>query len=97
MVPYSVFPFLVSPDRDPYRLCADGPVLELPGIREYVVSPILITALSQSSPSYAYRLAILKGEDTDVDHLSMMRNNRLIDSAAAGGLAGGAISGFASE
>jgi hypothetical protein len=75
----------------------DGTVGYTSGIREYIVSPLLLTTLSHSSSSYAYRLAKLRGEDVDVDHLSMMRNNRLLDSAVAGGLAGGAISGFASE
>jgi cation transporter-like permease len=70
-----------------------------PGIREYIVSPLLIQTMSSSSPTYAYRLATLHHleEADEFDRLGMMRNNRLLDSAAAGGLAGGVLSSVASE
>jgi hypothetical protein len=55
--------------------------------------------MSSSSPTYAYRLATLHHleEADEFDRLGMMRSNRLLDSAAAGGLAGGVLSSVASE
>ncbi len=81
---------------------APADVSTLTGIREYIVSPLLILNLSSSSASYAYRLAQLdplaaNGSAGTSNPLEMMRNNRLMDSAIAGGVTGGILSVMARE
>lgn len=66
------------------------------GTREYLVSPILLGL--GATPAHARRAAILRG-DTDAlaENQSMMdvRLERVLDSAIAGALSGGALSVFA--
>ncbi|KAJ9093387.1 hypothetical protein QFC21_006417 [Naganishia friedmannii] len=83
------------------------------GIREYLISPVLVSTLD-SWPSYAHRRAstrvespqwteTIKEKRHDSSSLSVplspqqtvsaIRNNRVLDSCLAGGMAGGIISG----
>ncbi|WWC70683.1 uncharacterized protein I206_104634 [Kwoniella pini CBS 10737] len=70
-------------------------------IREYIVSPLLLSI--EITPSHTKRLKALKLEnlsdvqigklpESDLENLSEVRWNRLLDSSIAGGLTGGILS-----
>ncbi|GHJ84215.1 hypothetical protein NliqN6_0617 [Naganishia liquefaciens] len=68
------------------------------GIREYVVSPLLVASLD--GPGYRRRRQLASASAPAVDvvtptnEISLMRNDRVMDSALAGGIAGSSISGL---
>jgi hypothetical protein len=69
------------------------------GLREYLVSPLLLSSLATSS--YARRLEELSDKQRGKlpasplgsHSISEIRTERLVDSAVAGGLTGGILSG----